>query len=239
MARASSRSAAWFTGRKRFQAATRAALPVFERSGPRLRINPLARWTTADLADYMRRMRCAPTRWSPTAICRSAAFPARSRSSRARIARAGAGPARPRPNAASICRAWARRSRRRLTKIAETLAARPFRPSARLETKPRISHMLALMTEAKNETAVPAPRLWTPEGFREDETGSMRTTPRRLPATAASSCRCKCSSTSIRWCANRPGNGWAYCCMPADPAGEDRRAARPPVAGGAGLPGLQ
>jgi len=45
---------AWFTGRKRFQAATRAALPVFEAVGPRIRINPLARWTTADQADYMR-----------------------------------------------------------------------------------------------------------------------------------------------------------------------------------------
>nr|WP_245428571.1 DUF934 domain-containing protein [Mesorhizobium ephedrae] len=29
--------------------------------------------------------------------------------------------------------------------------------------------MLALMTEAKNETAAAPPRLWTPEGFREDE----------------------------------------------------------------------
>lgn len=45
---------AWFTGRKRFQAATRAALPVFEAVGIRIRVNPLARWTTADLADYMR-----------------------------------------------------------------------------------------------------------------------------------------------------------------------------------------
>ncbi len=45
---------AWLTGRKRFQAATRAALPVFEAVGPRIRINPLARWTTADQADYMR-----------------------------------------------------------------------------------------------------------------------------------------------------------------------------------------
>jgi phosphoadenosine phosphosulfate reductase len=48
---------AWFTGRKRFQAATRAALPLFEAVGVRIRINPLARWTTADLADYMRRHR--------------------------------------------------------------------------------------------------------------------------------------------------------------------------------------
>ncbi len=45
---------AWFTGRKRFQASTRAALPVFEPVGARIRINPLARWTTADQADYMR-----------------------------------------------------------------------------------------------------------------------------------------------------------------------------------------
>jgi phosphoadenosine phosphosulfate reductase len=45
---------AWFTGRKRFQATTRAALPVFEAVGSRIRINPLAHWTTADQANYMR-----------------------------------------------------------------------------------------------------------------------------------------------------------------------------------------
>lgn len=45
---------AWFTGRKRFQASTREALPVFEAVGSRIRVNPLARWTTADQADYMR-----------------------------------------------------------------------------------------------------------------------------------------------------------------------------------------
>lgn len=45
---------AWFTGRKRFQSATRTAMPVFESVGPRIRINPMARWTTADLAGYMR-----------------------------------------------------------------------------------------------------------------------------------------------------------------------------------------
>lgn len=54
MARAVEPLAAWFTGRKRFQAATRAALPVFEAVGPRIRINPLARWGTAELAAYMR-----------------------------------------------------------------------------------------------------------------------------------------------------------------------------------------
>lgn len=45
---------AWFTGRKRFQASTRQALPAFEAVGSRVRINPLARWTTADQGNYMR-----------------------------------------------------------------------------------------------------------------------------------------------------------------------------------------
>lgn len=54
MARGVAPFEAWFTGRKRHQASTRAALPVFEAVGPRVRINPLARWTTSDQADYMR-----------------------------------------------------------------------------------------------------------------------------------------------------------------------------------------
>lgn len=54
MARGVAPFRAWFTGRKRFQAATRATLPVFEAVGPRIRINPLAHWTTADQAEYMR-----------------------------------------------------------------------------------------------------------------------------------------------------------------------------------------
>ncbi|MGB7698633.1 MAG: phosphoadenylyl-sulfate reductase, partial [Methylovirgula sp.] len=36
---------AWITGRKRFQAATRATLPLFEAEGTRVKINPLAAWT--------------------------------------------------------------------------------------------------------------------------------------------------------------------------------------------------
>jgi phosphoadenosine phosphosulfate reductase len=54
MARAVEPFAAWFTGRKRFQATTRAALPAFEAVGPRVRVNPLASWTGADIADYLR-----------------------------------------------------------------------------------------------------------------------------------------------------------------------------------------
>jgi len=55
MARAVAPFRAWFTGRKRFQAATRQAMPAFEAVGERLRINPLAKWGTSELADYMRR----------------------------------------------------------------------------------------------------------------------------------------------------------------------------------------
>ncbi|PYE87435.1 phosphoadenylyl-sulfate reductase [Phyllobacterium leguminum] len=53
MARAVAPYRAWMTGRKQFQASTRAELPVFEAVGPRIRINPLARWQTTDLQAYM------------------------------------------------------------------------------------------------------------------------------------------------------------------------------------------
>ena len=53
MARAVAPYRAWMTGRKQFQASTRTALPVFESVGARVRINPLAHWTSADLKAYM------------------------------------------------------------------------------------------------------------------------------------------------------------------------------------------
>jgi phosphoadenosine phosphosulfate reductase len=40
-------------GRKRFQAATRAQVEVFEAHDDRLRINPLAGWSAQDIRDYM------------------------------------------------------------------------------------------------------------------------------------------------------------------------------------------
>ena len=43
---------ATITGRKAFQASTRAALPRFELDGDRMKINPLADWTKADLDAY-------------------------------------------------------------------------------------------------------------------------------------------------------------------------------------------
>jgi phosphoadenosine phosphosulfate reductase len=45
---------AWITGRKRFQAVTRAALPLFEADGPRIKVNPLAGWTQANIDDYFK-----------------------------------------------------------------------------------------------------------------------------------------------------------------------------------------
>ncbi len=45
---------AWITGRKRYQASTRAAIDFFENEEDiRIKVNPLAHWTTADLQDYM------------------------------------------------------------------------------------------------------------------------------------------------------------------------------------------
>ena len=46
---------AWITGRKRFQAGTRASLPLFEAEGARIKINPLAGWTATDLLHYLDR----------------------------------------------------------------------------------------------------------------------------------------------------------------------------------------
>lgn len=45
----------WISGRKRFQAETRAALPILERDGRLIKINPMALWTEAELADYSAR----------------------------------------------------------------------------------------------------------------------------------------------------------------------------------------
>jgi phosphoadenosine phosphosulfate reductase len=44
---------AWFTGRKRFQAATRAEIGFFEQDGARIKVNPLANWSSADLKAYL------------------------------------------------------------------------------------------------------------------------------------------------------------------------------------------
>lgn len=43
---------AWISGRKGFQSATRAAVPLFEMDEGRLKLNPLARWSKAELDAY-------------------------------------------------------------------------------------------------------------------------------------------------------------------------------------------
>jgi phosphoadenosine phosphosulfate reductase len=43
---------AWITGRKRFQGALRSALPAFEADATRIKINPLATWSKADVEAY-------------------------------------------------------------------------------------------------------------------------------------------------------------------------------------------
>ena len=45
----------WITGRKRYQSGTRAVLEFFEAEPDtgRLKVNPLAHWSSADVADYM------------------------------------------------------------------------------------------------------------------------------------------------------------------------------------------
>jgi phosphoadenosine phosphosulfate reductase len=44
---------AWVTGRKRYQSGTRKQLAPFEAEGGRIKVNPLANWTSQDVADYL------------------------------------------------------------------------------------------------------------------------------------------------------------------------------------------
>ena len=43
----------WITGRKQFQGGQRQNLPLFEKDGFKIKINPLAKWTRDDIAAYM------------------------------------------------------------------------------------------------------------------------------------------------------------------------------------------
>lgn len=43
---------AWITGRKRFHGGRRLNLPVIERAGRHVKVNPLANWTKSELDDY-------------------------------------------------------------------------------------------------------------------------------------------------------------------------------------------
>jgi phosphoadenosine phosphosulfate reductase len=46
---------AWLNGRKRFQSAVRSSLEVFEAEGERIKVNPLADWSSDDLRAYSER----------------------------------------------------------------------------------------------------------------------------------------------------------------------------------------
>jgi len=43
----------WITGRKQFQGGKRAQLPLFEKDGRKIKVNPLAKWTAQDLQAYI------------------------------------------------------------------------------------------------------------------------------------------------------------------------------------------
>jgi phosphoadenosine phosphosulfate reductase len=55
LARALAGFDAWFTGRKRFQNSVRSRLAVFEADGERIKVNPLARWSAAEVKEYTAR----------------------------------------------------------------------------------------------------------------------------------------------------------------------------------------
>lgn len=44
---------AWITGRKRMHGSLRSFLPIVEAASPHIKINPLARWSADEIADYM------------------------------------------------------------------------------------------------------------------------------------------------------------------------------------------
>jgi phosphoadenosine phosphosulfate reductase len=52
LARALEGFAAWINGRKRFQSEGRSRLPLVEREGGRIKLNPLANWSADDIARY-------------------------------------------------------------------------------------------------------------------------------------------------------------------------------------------
>jgi phosphoadenosine phosphosulfate reductase len=51
---------AWITGRKRYQTGTRAALPLFEAADGRIKVNPLAHWTSDMVKDAFARFKLPP-----------------------------------------------------------------------------------------------------------------------------------------------------------------------------------
>jgi len=51
---------AWITGRKGFQSLERAKMPLFEAEGERVKVNPLAAWTSGDILAYIKQAGLPP-----------------------------------------------------------------------------------------------------------------------------------------------------------------------------------
>ena len=51
---------AWITGRKGFQTVERARMPLFEAEGERVKVNPLAGWSSAQILEYCRKANLPP-----------------------------------------------------------------------------------------------------------------------------------------------------------------------------------
>ncbi len=107
--RALSGAAAWITGLRADQNDNRrdAGFAAFDGARGLLKVNPLYDWTREAVLAETQRRACRSTRCTPRALPRSAARPARARSSRANRNATAAGGGKPTAtrNAACICRA--------------------------------------------------------------------------------------------------------------------------------------
>jgi phosphoadenosine phosphosulfate reductase len=81
----------WITGRKRFHGGDRLRLAVVEEAEGKIKFNPLANWSKAELDSYIAEYNLPAIRWSPRASRRSAAGPAPSRPKRAKTSAPAAG----------------------------------------------------------------------------------------------------------------------------------------------------
>ena len=96
----------WISGRKQFQGNSRAGVAHFEldSDGDKVKINPLAHWTAHDIAQYLQKIICPITRWSPWAIPQSAACRVPHPSLWEKTPGRGVGPDSSKPNAAFTAR---------------------------------------------------------------------------------------------------------------------------------------
>ena len=105
LARALKPFSAWINGRKRFQGGARAENPSRRGRRREIEVQPVRQcFPRGDRGDLQEWQNCRRIRWSPRAICRSAACRARAGRRPVKMRGRAAGAARPRENAASIRR---------------------------------------------------------------------------------------------------------------------------------------